>query len=200
MIYLILDNGHGDPPLTGGKYSPDKTIFEYYWARDMVKRIAEKVKNHGITPIILVPEITDTPLNTRTRKVNELCRTYGTQNCLLISVHINAAGGDGQWHNARGFCGFIAPNASAGSKTLARLLWEHANKAGLAGNRAVPPEKYWVKSLAMCRDTNCPAVLTENLFMDNREDAEYLKSEAGKETIANIHVDAILDYLKTKRT
>lgn len=192
---LILDNGHGDPPITGGKCSPDKSILEYYWARDMVKRIADKAKAAGITPVILVPEITDIPLNTRTRRANELCRKYGTKNCILISVHINAAGGDGKWHNARGFCGFVSPNASTNSKTLARLLWEHADKAGLRGNRAVPPGKYWVKSLAMCRDTNCPAVLTENLFMDNRDDAGYLKSEAGKETIANLHVAAVEKYI-----
>lgn len=198
MIYLIIDNGHGDPPLTGGKCSPDKTVLEYYWARDMAKRIAGKAKAAGITPIILVPEIKDIPLNTRTRRVNDLCRKYGTKNCILLSIHINAAGGDGKWHPARGFCGFVSLNASSNSKRLARLLWEQADKAGLRGNRAVPPERYWVKNLAMCRDTNCPAVLTENLFMDNREDAEYLKSEAGKETIANLHVSAILEYIKTK--
>lgn len=199
MIYLILDNSHGDPPLTGGKCSPDQTILEYYWARDVVKRIADKAKAAGITPIILVPEITDTPLHTRTNRVNELCSKYGTKNCFLISIHINAAGGDGKWHNARGFCGFVSQNASTNSKTLARLLWEQADKAGLRGNRAVPPEKYWVKNLAMCRDTICPAVLTENLFMDNREDAEYLKSEAGKEAIANLHIAAILEYIKIKK-
>lgn len=198
MIYLIIDNGHGDPPLTGGKCSPDKTILEYYWARDVAKRIAEKAKAAGITPIILVPEITDIPLNTRTRRVNDLCRKYGTKNCILLSIHINAAGGDGKWHNARGFCGFVSLNASSNSKRLAQLLWEQADKAGLRGNRVVPPERYWVKNLAMCRDTNCPAVLTENLFMDNREDAEYLKSETGKETIANLHVAAILEYIKPK--
>lgn len=196
MIYLILDNGHGDPPITGGKCSPDRTILEYYWARDMVKRIAEKAKAAGITPIILVPEKVDIPLNTRTKRVNDLCKKYGTKNCVLLSIHINAAGGDGKWHDARGFCSFISPNASSKSKILARLLWEHADKAGLKGNRAVPKEKYWVKSLAMCRDTNCPAVLTENLFMDNREDAEYLKTEAGKETIANFHISALKEYIK----
>nr|DAT77576.1 MAG TPA: MurNAc-LAA [Caudoviricetes sp.] len=29
----------------------------------------------------------------------------------------------------------------------------------------------------MCRDTKCPAVLTENLFQDNKEDVEFLLSE-----------------------
>lgn len=198
MITLLLDNGHGDPPLTGGKCSPDKSILEYYWARDMVQRIDRKARAAGIPVEIIVPEKSDIPLKTRTNRVNAICRAKGgSKNCVLISVHINAAGGDGKWHDARGWCGFIAPNASANSKRLARILWEHADRAGLRGNRCVPAEKYWVKSLAMCRDTNCPAVLTENLFMDNRADAEYLKSESGKETIADLHIAAIKEYIKT---
>lgn len=198
MITLLLDNGHGDPPLTGGKCSPDKTILEYYWARDMVQRIARKARAAGIPVEIIVPEKIDIPLKTRTNRVNAICHAKGgSKNCVLISVHINAAGGDGKWHDARGWCGFIAPNASANSKRLARILWEHADRAGLRGNRCVPAERYWVKSLAMCRDTNCPAVLTENLFMDNRADAEYLKSEAGKEAIADLHIAAIKEYIKT---
>mgnify|MGYP003524248588 FL=1 len=46
----------------------------------------------------------------------------------------------------------------------------------------------------MCRDTICPAVLTENLFQDNKEDVKFLLSNEGKEIIANIHVNAILEY------
>ena len=45
------------------------------------------------------------------------------------------------------------------------------------------------------KKTYSPAVLTENFFMDNKEDVEYLLSKEGKETIANIHVDGILTFI-----
>ena len=194
-ILVILDNGHGDPPLTGGKCSPDNRVLEYYWAREIVQRIASKLLAEGVQVHILVPEKTDVKLNVRTRRANNLCKQYGTKNCLLVSVHINAAGGDGKWHNATGWSGWVAPKCSANSKRLAQLLYAEAVKAGLKGNRCVPACKYWVGDFAIVRDTNCPAVLTENLFMDNKEECDYLLSEAGKETLAQLHVNAILNYI-----
>ncbi|MCM1167758.1 MAG: N-acetylmuramoyl-L-alanine amidase [Ruminococcus sp.] len=196
MIHLLLDNGHGDPPLTGGKCSPDKRILEYYWAREIVKRISQRAAAiPGVMVHIITPEIKDIALGTRTRRVNEICRQYGTSNCVLISVHINAAPGTG-WSNASGFCPYVAPNASTKSKQFARMLWEYAERAGLRGNRVVPNEKYWVGNYAIIRDTNCPAVLTENLFMTNRDEVDYLISESGKQTIVDYHIAAFNDYIK----
>ena len=47
------------------------------------------------------------------------------------------------------------------------------------------------------KHTNCPAVLTENLFQDNREDVDYLLSDAGKQAIVRLHVKGIIDYLNS---
>ena len=45
------------------------------------------------------------------------------------------------------------------------------------------------------KHTKCPAVLTENLFQDNREDVGYLLSEEGKRAIVALHVEGIERYL-----
>jgi N-acetylmuramoyl-L-alanine amidase len=39
--------------------------------------------------------------------------------CVFISIHINAAGGDGKWHNATGWSGWVAKKSSSNSKKLA---------------------------------------------------------------------------------
>ena len=49
----------------------------------------------------------------------------------------------------------------------------------------------------MCRDTKCAAVLTENLFQDNIDDVKYLLSNEGKTAIADLHVNAISNYIAT---
>lgn len=46
------------------------------------------------------------------------------------------------------------------------------------------------------QNTVCPAVLTENLFMDNQEDCKFLLFAAGKRAIVGLHVRAICKYLK----
>lgn len=49
----------------------------------------------------------------------------------------------------------------------------------------------------VCRHFICPAVLTENLFQDNKEDVDFLLSEEGKQLITKVHVDGILSYIKS---
>lgn len=196
-IKVIIDNGHGDPPLTGGKLSPDGRLKEYHYCREIAQRVSRQLTLRGIDTIMLVPEKTDTPLRERVRKVNGWARKLGAGNVVLVSIHNNAAGADGKWHSARGFSVFLSKNASEKSKRLARIFTDNATAMGLMGNRAVPKEKYWVQSLAMTRDTACPAVLTENLFQDNREDVDFLLSEEGKQAITRLHVDSIIQYIKS---
>lgn len=193
-MILILDNGHGAN--TAGKASPDKRLREYAWARDMVKRIATKARALNIITEILVPEEQDIDLPTRAKRVNEICKRCGAANCILISIHNNAAGADGNWHEASGWSGWVSPQSSQRSRRLATLLYDHAETAGLKGNRSVPPQKYWVAGFYILQKTQCPAVLTENLFQDNRQDVEYLLSEQGKEAIADLHINAIKEYIK----
>ena len=53
----------------------------------------------------------------------------------------------------------------------------------------------WEENFYILRHSLCPAVLTENFFMDNYYDFEYLQSRAGKQAVVDIHVDGITEYL-----
>ena len=44
--------------------------------------------------------------------------------------------------------------------------------------------------------TQCPAVLTENLFMDNHEDLAFISSKEGQKAIVALNVEGIENYLK----
>lgn len=192
---ILIDNGHGED--TAGKCSPDGRLKEYKYCREIAQRVSRELTLRGADVILLTPETEDTPLRERVRRANAWARKLGAGNVVLVSIHNNAAGADSKWHGARGFSVFVSKNASARSKKLAQIFTEKAAGMGLMGNRSVPREKYWVQSLAMTRDTVCPAVLTENLFQDNKEDADYLLSEEGKRAITALHVESIAEYINT---
>lgn len=196
---ILIDNGHGAE--TKGKSSPDGKLREYAWAREIAKRVEAKLVALGYDAQRIVTEENDISINTRINRVNAICKTAGAKNVLLLSIHNNAAGG-GQWMTARGFSAFVSKNSSSNSKKFAALLTDEAIARNLMGNRSIPAGKYWTWSwttsdIGILKGTNCPAVLTENLFMDNQEDCTYLLSETGKETLADLHVQAIVKYVKS---
>ncbi len=187
-MVVLIDNGHGQE--TPGKRSPDGRLREYAYARDIARRLEAELLARGVDAVRLTPEECDVPLTERCRRANK----YGTRGVLLVSIHVNAAGADGGWHDARGWSAFVSGNASLKSKTLARCLIKAARRHGLSVREYAPRVPYWTQDLAICRDTRCPAVLTENLFMDNREDADWLLSEEGKQAVVALHADGITDY------
>jgi N-acetylmuramoyl-L-alanine amidase len=54
----------------------------------------------------------------------------------------------------------------------------------------------WEEGFSILRKSWCPAVLTENFFMDNHSDLEYLQSRSGKQAIIDTHVEGIIEYLE----
>ena len=191
---ILIDNGHGVDTI--GKQSPDGSLKEWEYTREIAFRLERALVAMGIYAARIVPGQYDLKLSDRCRKVNAFCNVEGAENVLLVSIHNNAAGMDGKWHGARGFSAHVAMNASDKSKALAKCFWDAALEHGLRGNRCVPKCGYIAQNLAICRDTKCPAVLTENLFQDNQEDVDFLKSEEGIKTIVQLHVEGIEKYLQ----
>lgn len=190
MIYVILDNGHGSD--TPGKCSPDKRLYEWSWNRDIVSRISAKLDELNIPNEILVTEDFDVPLNERVNRANKMSLMAKKQGLepILISIHINASG-NGGWKSANGWSVWVSNNSSIKSREFAQILYAEAEKLGLKGNRSTPKERYWTSNFYILKNTNCPAVLTENMFQDNKDDVEFLLSEEGKNKITELHIEAI---------
>lgn len=194
---ILIDNGHGIE--TSGKSSPDKRLKEYEWTRDIARRLEAKLKANGRDVQRIVPEDSDVSITVRCKRVNEICKQHGAKNVVLVSIHNNAAG-NGSWGNATGFSVFVSKNASSNSKKLAALFTDEGVARNMMGNRSVPACKYWTWSwttsdIGILKGTSCPAVLTENGFMDNQTECNYLLSEKGKMDFVDLHVAAIEKYI-----
>lgn len=195
-LVVIIDNGHGKN--TPGKCAPDKSLFEWQWTREIASMLCMRLYGiNTIQTVILVPEEHDVSLKERVRRVNTIVHDakIAGKEVLLISIHINAAG-HGTWKTASGWSVWVANNASEKSKLFAQIAYSEALSLHLKGNRVVPKEQYWSSNFYILKNTLCPAVLTENMFMDNQEDVQFLNSEKGKEMIVKLHYNAILKYIE----
>lgn len=192
---VLLDNGHGEN--TAGKRSPKwrdgSQLFEWEYTREIAQRVEYELKKRGVDVERIVKENIDVSLRERCNRVNEVCAEVGTKNCLLISIHCNACNGRARGWEIHTYLG------QSKSDEYATVFWNTAKDllAGITSMRAdwSDGDPDWDSNFAILRDTKCAAVLTENLFMDNEEDCRYLLSSEGKETITQIHVQAILKIL-----
>lgn len=191
---ILIDNGHGiDTP---GKRSPDGKLLEYQYNRIIAVSVLEHLALRGIRAELVVPEENDIPLKERCRRINETCLLFGTRNTTLLSIHVNAAGMGKDWMPARGWCAYTSPGKTQ-ADSFADCLYAAAEQT-LPGQRIrkdmVDGDPDFESSFAILSNTLCPAVLTENLFMDNPEDCRFLLSDAGKKAIIGLHVRAICKY------
>lgn len=194
-MLILVDNGHGVN--TSGKCSPDGRFREYKWNREIAHEVVAELKKQGYCAELLVPEDIDISLAERVKRANNKCNQLGTKNVLLLSVHVNAAG-NGQWLNAKGWSCFTSRGLTKSDK-IADELYKVAEE--LMPNRTMRKEYSdgdadWEAGFYILKNTKCPAVLTENFFMDNKEDLAYLTSADGRKAIIATHVEGVINYIK----
>lgn len=195
---ILIDNGHGDN--TPGKRSPDGKLLEWQYTRRVAKVVAARLERAGYDVELLTPENYDVKLIERVHRANVKAQAYGKADVIVVSIHCNAAGADGKWHDATGWEAWTSPGTTQ-SDALAECLYKAAEK-NLAGQKIreyMPKDNHRDKEarFTILQDTLCPAVLTENFFMDNRKDVKYLLSDEGFEAIVKTHVEGIINYINT---
>ena len=213
-MLILIDNGHGHN--TPGKRSPDGQFREAFYTREIATRIVADLTDRGHNAQLLVPEPEDIPLSERVRRVNAACISQqsspaphqssparpgisptGHPNVILISIHVNAAGNGTKWLNATGWSCYTSKGQTT-SDLIAEYFYEAAKK-NFPGRRIRTDysdnDPDWEENFYILRKTLCPAVLTENFFMDNHSDLEYLQSRVGKQAIVDTHVEGITEYL-----
>ena len=197
-VVVLLDNGHAKA--TPGKRSPrlpdGSQFFEYEFNRDVVRRIANKLEQLGIKYEILVPELeNDISLTSRAARANKFCDKYGTSNCVFLSVHANAAGMGTDWMTAKGWCCYTSRGETA-SDPVAEMFMREAEKVlapmGWTIRKWSSAKYSWEENYTVLVKTKCRAILTENMFYDNKDEVQFLMSDKGRDAIAQIHVNAIL--------
>ena len=227
-VCIILGTAHLETTL--GKRSPDGSLREFAYSREIVNRVKQKLVSLGFTVLVDYPDNKpnalilnqsgrteqDKELNFRKNFVNNTCTKYGTSNCLYVSIHVNAAG-NGAWMTAGGWCVYTSPGNTK-ADALATCIFNQAKKSlssyiqdfevkklkGSYSSKQNPlrsdysdGDPDYEANFFVLTKTKCPAVLTENLFQDNKADVEFLTSEEGKKAITDLHVNGIIDFINS---
>ena len=170
---ILIDNGHGEN--TPGKRSPDGKFREYLYAREVATSIERRLLMQGYDVELITREMIDVPLEERARRVNEICGRVGAGNVVLVSIHCNASR-NGEWGKARGWSAYTSKGKTK-SDELATMLYVEAAKnfTGQTIRKEFSDgDPDWEEGFYILRKTKCPAVLTENFFMDNEQDLAYI--------------------------
>lgn len=193
MTTVLIDNGHGIE--TPGKRSPDSTLREYAWTREVAQMVCDILQAEGYRASLLVPEAWDVSLEERCRRANR----YDKNSTILVSIHVNASGSGSRWMNARGWSIFTTRGITKADE-LAECIWRAAavEFPSPLTVRSYSNQRFghdFESDFYIIKKTYCPAVLVENFFMDNKQDCEYLKTVRAKATCAEVIVAGIKSYL-----
>ena len=197
-ITIILDAGHGES--TPGKRSPKtddgRQLFEWQFTRELSKRIKLTCDQLGIKCIQANIDNSDPGLSVRANNINNIVRKESEQgnSCLMISLHGNAAGSNGQWTKATGWEVWTTEGTTK-SDEFAKLMCK--NFPTIFPNKKLRGHKE--KNFTLIYKCSCPCVLTENFFYDNKEDFELMMSEQGLQQITDLHIAAICDYIEYEK-
>lgn len=213
----------------GGKHSPNGELREVVYSREIVEQVELKLLDLGYNvavdyrslkedanmKAIKDPKLQNRELIYRANFVNNVCKKFGNSKVVYVSIHVNAAGSDGKWHNAGGWSAYTTVGQTK-ADTLAECLYDAAEKylspyvklmdegkkTGIYGTNQKPfridksdGDRDLESNFYVLKHTACPAVLTENLYQDNEWDVKFLLSEEGKQAITNLHVEGIINYL-----
>lgn len=202
--HWLLDNGHGG--LVDGKYdtcpnwdqhNPNTwhkmhvhngvPIFEGVFNKKVVNSIAWKLSDLGINFSLVVPEEEDVSLKERVKRVNNFYKT--DKSCIFVSVHGNAFNS-----LAKGFEVFTSKGLTR-SDAIAEVFAIQMSK--MFPNKVMrwdltDKDRDKEANFFVLKNTHCPAILTENFFFDNPQDAAVMMSDEGIVKIAQAHINAIV--------
>ncbi|NOT76428.1 MAG: N-acetylmuramoyl-L-alanine amidase [Cyclobacteriaceae bacterium] len=191
----LLDAGHGGMTKEGlYTTSPAKmhvfddglTFYEGVNNRAIMDLLIESLTQCKFDYELVYDAVKDTPLSKRVSTANKI-QASTDQRCIYLSIHSDAMP-EGKHGKGSGVSIYTSKGQTKSdiiADIFADFYTDYFDQFKFRQDRtdgdADKEEDFYV-----LRKTNCPAILIENLFFDNRREAEFLLSDAGRAKIAEI--------------
>ena len=184
MKKIFIDPGHNHSGKDTGAYglSLKEEDITFYIA----ERLAHKLSRAGFKIKMSRNALTDNCKNTSVgeslRHRCDMANNWGAD--LFVSIHCNSSDPAGTGTET-----YAAVYGSKSYKIAQCIQRKVVERTGLS-NRGVKTARYTVLT-----ETDMPAVLVETAFINKVQDAEILKSAAGRDRIATGIAEGVADYL-----
>lgn len=210
-LVVVLDPGHAIT--TPGKKSPyslkkvsspEIPFEEWEFNREIAYTLKPMLKELGIDVFITTDaerdKDTDLGLSKRAGRANDYVKKSGKKG-VYISIHSDADGMGDKWTKAHGWSCFTTKGQNNSDK-LADCLYDAAEELLKPLDKTIRVDRKdgdrdWEEGFTVLVKANMPAVLTENFFYTNIDDAMFITSDEGKNTIARVHLLGILKFADT---
>lgn len=209
-LTIYLDAGHGGTDAAGryttapskmfkhasGAFHDGSTFYEGVSNRVFAALVTDTFKAKGYEVVPCFDAVADTSLASRANIANrhfkQLIRHDGQAQGLFLSLHSDAHNG-----KARGFTCYSAENAR--TSALAAAAITETLKSALVPTFGVTARSPKQKNFSVLRNTVMPAVLVENLFFDNLQDATLLMRQDYQKAFALALADGLAAYTNALR-
>ena len=187
-ITVVIDAGHGGKDL--GATSPDGKIAE----KDLTLSIAKKIKSLNADADINIILTRDNDVYQSPPEKVDFSKAQHPD--FFISLHVDNTQGITE---RSGMSVWVASNQYANaskSKLFASAILEKFIDDYKLTVFDGPMQR--TKGILVLQEEDCPAVLIEAGFINNKKDLEYLETDEAKETIAKNILSAIEKYANTE--
>ena len=174
---VFLGVGHGGNDSGAVKYLTEKTVN-----LAMALACRDVLENHGVTVLMSRTKDENDDINEEIRECNAF------QPDLAVDIHNNAGGGNGfeaYYHIGGGLSRTLARNMEAEVKKIGQNSRGCKTRTGSGG------ADYY----AFIRETACPAVIVEGVFVDNKDDAAQADTIAEQQAFGVAYAKGILKTL-----
>jgi hypothetical protein len=180
MPRVIISSGHtaGNPGIIANG------LQEYDVARKIAKYALKYIRLNGLISLSTPPNL---ELAQRIDWINKTGYAKAT-NDLAVEVHINDGG-------KRGFEGWYEGEGNSPSLELtSRIVEALASETGFPNQGIKSEYQHELGSISFLHEVNPISCVVECLYIDNLEDAEYLKQEKNLETLGKGIAKGVLKY------
>ena len=151
----------------------------------IAKACADVLEEHGVTVCMSRKKDENDPLNEEIKECNKFAPDYA------IDIHNNAGGGDGveaYYHHGGGKGKTLAENV------LSEIVSIGQNSRGAKTRKGKNGKDYY----GFIRETDCPAVIVECAFIDNKKDIKIIDTAAEQKEMGVAIAKGILKTLEIK--